>query len=241
MIAAALAIQLVACTVLPGQETFTCAPQWKMGEKANFKIAMDITSSNGEASVKMQVGQTVLKTYDGGEADVETQVQSLAVLLNGQEVNSAHSGGMKQVARVNRFGIPLAAKTEGEAGDRLSGLVLLLLAAPIAQEMKVGTPSPVTHKDTRTGKVLVKGVATLEAIRDGVATIVSNLEVFAAEGSEPSKLAVTSLVRTTDSKTIKATGTLSNVDVGFGDRLTAIQYVVERVQSESNRGIRNGS
>src|SRR2546429_185820 len=99
---------LLAAGAMAHQGTFQILHTYKEGEKDTYKMNMDVTlGSMGDATVSMTLTQTIKKVYDNGDADIESKMADMHVLLGGNEVPNAGADTPPSTQRFNKYGAPV--------------------------------------------------------------------------------------------------------------------------------------
>lgn len=217
---------MLAALSFAGQEVYKFERKFKEGDKDSYKLAMSMNMNGGEVNVTMKTSQLVKKVYENGDADVETTTSDLKVNFNGQEMSPPPQ--KPRTMRINKNGMPVNAQSS--AGQRGMNMNFMRYATVWgSQGLKVGETVNIDEKDANNPKNTVKGTVRLESISDGVAKLITNLDVTTDEIAKPMKIAATILLEAGSSKMNKITGTMSGISAQ-GMEIEAIQFTMERVK-----------
>ncbi len=232
---AVLLFGIASATLLAAQDSIKLERVYKAGDADKYALNIDVTMMAGQATVKMDLTQTVKKTYDNGDADIESATANTKLYLNGQEMPSDALGsgeGQKPITqRYDKFFRPVptgAAETSAARGLMNQFSFMRYGVMLSGQEIKVGETIPVEF-DSKDTKTSVTGTAKLLEIVQGVAKIQSSLKIKNPEtGDKSIDLQLVSLIDTATSKPVKVEGTVSNIPNTQGVQIDAVKFVMSR-------------
>ncbi|MCO5298226.1 MAG: hypothetical protein M9921_15365 [Fimbriimonadaceae bacterium] len=180
---------------------------YKVGESDAYSMAIAIESDMGPFDISMKMSQTVKKVYENGDADLETAVTDMTVNAMGNTMNPPAPPATLQ--RVNNRGVPIGGSTGAPGGGMRGGMGMMLNFGRFGgvmtdKEMKVGVPVAIDDPQGKT-----KGTVTLQSVADGVAVLVTKLEITQGEASQPMKVDAKIWLDTATSKLNKMEGVVS--------------------------------
>lgn len=232
---ATLLIGICAATVFAAQDSITLARTYKSGDADKYAMNIDVTMMIGQATVKMDLTQTVKKTYDNGDADIESSTANMKLFLNGQEMPADALGsgeGQKPVTqRYDKFFRPVQTGSGNETVAR--GLMnqfsfmrygIMLSGQPI----KVGETIPIDFSSKET-KTTATGSAKLIEVTGGVAKIQSSIKIKTPEtGDKAIDLQMTSLIDAASAKPIKVEGTVTDIPPSQGMQIDSLKFTMNK-------------
>lgn len=204
--------------------------KYKVGEKDTYKMNITASMSMGAAEVSFKMNQTVKKVYDNGDADIETAVTGMTITFGGNEMPGG-ADPEPTTTKVNKFGTDVGEKKDGPAGMMSQMDFSKYLAAVNGKALEVGKAIDIDVKNEKTKKQEVKGTVKLESLTEGVAKVVSDLEVFTAESTTPMKIKSTSLMDVATSKANKVQGVVTGMPEQQGMTIDKVEFTMERVKS----------
>lgn len=228
-----LMLVAVAATAFAMQDEFLLTRNYKEGDKDTYKLAVTANMSLGSADINMLMNQTVKKVYETGEADIETQVAEMRMSFGGQEMPMPNQDMPAMVQKFDKFGRPVGQPQGaggGMAGGMMSQMSFMRYAGFTGEKpLKVGETMKIDVKDEKEGSHTT-GTVVLEKISEGVAFIVSNLEVKNKQtGDTPMKIAMKSQVLVASGKLHKVDGDITNLpDTGQGMTVDSVKLIMER-------------
>lgn len=228
-----LMLVAVAATAFAMQDEFLLTRNYKEGDKDTYKLAVTANMSLGSADINMLMNQTVKKVYETGEADIETQVAEMRMSFGGQEMPMPNQDMPAMVQKFDKFGRPVGQPQGaggGMAGGMMSQMSFMRYAGFTGEKpLKVGETMKIDVKDEKEGSHTT-GTVLLEKISEGVAFIVSNLEVKNKQtGDTPMKIAMKSQVLVASGKLHKVDGDITNLpDTGQGMTVDSVKLIMER-------------
>ena len=173
--------------------------------------------------------QEIVKVYDNGDADQKTSITSMRNLFNGNELPSQPGTGERTfVERITPAG-GVAAKA-GTANE-LNGMNELFTTGSrlAGKSFRVGEVVTINDVDPKEPRNKVTGTAKLESVVDGVAKVVSQLEISIAEQAKPMRASSTSWIEVSTSKMIKMEGKASGLIAGKGLDINEAKFTMERI------------
>jgi len=218
------------------QDSFSFAKKYKEGDKDAYNYKLSLEGGPGSIDVMFVFTNLVKKTYDNGDADIETEVSNMKVLFNGNEMPTppAQQTSTKRSQRVNKFGQFVASdETNSGGGGRMSVNFLQFVGAGIERPLKVGETVNVDYKDPKDAKRTAKGTVKLDSIAGGLAKVIANLDITTPEmqSDKPVKLAINATFDTATTKLEKADGTASNLPSQGAVDIKAMQFSLERIKA----------
>ncbi len=223
-------LALFTCAYAATQDSITFDQNWKVGGGDTQRIGMAMTLPVGDVVVTMVSTQKALKVHENGDADVETSLADMVVLLNGNKMDVPGAGSSpRTVTRMNRVGMPLE---RPQSAGRGMGLEFIAFACVVVdKKMKAGEVATIDYASSAEPKVRIKGVTTIESIADGTAKVVGRYQVWADPADEkPMQVAMTHWIRVSDSKFMKSEGTFTDVPSQQGIAISAVQYTMELIE-----------
>lgn len=179
----------------------------------------------GSIDISLDRSETVLKVYENGDADVESVVSNVKVLVNGAQVEAGQQGEQKSKQKIDRYGRSVGDKAGAQGSNPLDFLKLLNLAD--GRTWKVGEALQIQFKEKGPPEVTGKGSGTLVSFESGVAKFTASLEVTTAGSDKPAKITFTSFYDAATGQLNKTEGSLSGLPAGPFP-VETVQVVVER-------------
>jgi len=212
----------LAVAAFAAQDTFTLDRKYKVDERDSYKVAASLEMTGGSGEASMTLMQTVVKTYENGDADIALSSKDARFVMDGQEMIEELE---EIVVRVDKRGLPASASEHGP----LSGVSTLLSASGLVDKpMKTGETLKVDI-EAKDGRPKAKGTVKLESVKDGVATIVSDMDVTSDEfDGATCKLTATALIDVATSKPNKIELKCLFADAGF--EIKSIKATIERIK-----------
>jgi len=208
------------------QESLTTERKYVAGEKDTYTMKMSIEGGPGDFSMFMKIIQSITKVYDNGDADLEVEIPEFKMSMGGNDMPSQQIPTQK--SKVNKYGKSL---DEREAGNPMMNMQFLQYSSYFGEKpLKVGELIDFSEVDKKNPKNKVKGKMKVEEIKDGVAKILSLLDVYIPEAEQPLKLSVTSLVDVKTGKLNKSEGRVTDLPTQGGMTIEAMVYTLERVK-----------
>lgn len=232
-------IALVALMGVPaGQDSFSFERAYVVGEKDVYSTKLSMESGLGSFDISMDRSERVAKVYPNGDADIETEISNLSVLMNGEPLQGGTSGGagpQKTSEKVDKYGRPSAsgASRGGTTGaSRRGGLggaeFMRYMSLGEVKSIKVGETVSLDHADAQNPKTKVKGKATLVSIEAGVAKVQASIQVTQEGSSKPVQATFTSFYDVATKKLNRTEGTLSDLPPMGQMTVEAMQIVITR-------------
>lgn len=225
-----LLFMAVAAVTVASQDAVQFARKFKEGEKDVYNMSIQASMAMGQFDIRMQIANTIKKVYDNGDADQETAVSDMKLIMNGNEMPMPGAQGQKPtLMRINKFGSPADPKTVAAGGGMFGGMdqLLSLSQRMMDKPFKVGEVIPIDVKEKNS---TVKGTMKLESITEGVAKMVSDLNVQQEGAPKPMKITTTSWMDVASSKANKVEGTVTGVPSQQGMEIDSVKFVMERVK-----------
>jgi len=219
-------LAVVIGTAAFSQDSVTTERKYVAGEKDTYTMKMSIEGGPGDFNMFMKIIQSFTKVYDNGDADLEVEIPEFKMSMGGNEMPSQQIPTQK--SKVNKFGKSL---DEREAGNPMMNMQFLQYASYFGEKpLKVGELVEFSEIDKKNPKSKVKGKLKVEEIKDGVAKILSLLDVYIPEAEQPLKLSVTSLVDVKSGKLKKSDGRVTDLPTQGGMTIDALVFTLERVK-----------
>jgi hypothetical protein len=214
---------LVAAAAFAAQDTVQFKRNYVVGDQDRYRMKMVGDSQFGSFEISMLMSQTVKLLHDNGDADVETSMTEFKIMAMGQEMSPP--GMPPTTQRITPSG-----EVKGGAPSGANPMALMRFAmVPVGTPMKVGETVPVNHNDEKAGEKIV-GSYKVESVTEGIAKVVTNLEVTMAEaGEEPMKMSFTTLVEVKTSKMNQVSGSIKNLPAG-GLPVDEMKFSLERIR-----------
>lgn len=206
--------------------------KYKVGETDNYKMNVDVSMSMGAVQVSMDMSQVVKKTYDNGDADIETTIKNMKIMFGGQEIPSpADSEPPAMLERYNKYGAQVStskADTSGNPMAQMMNFSKFSSFLPVGG-LEVGKVYPIDTK-TEKGKQEAKGTVKVESIADGVAKFLADMDVNVEGQDKPLKIKSTSLIDVATSKPNKVEGTVTGIPSEQGMEIEQVKFIMERLK-----------
>lgn len=215
------------CAAAAGeQDTFRFSQKYHAGEKSQFQIKLSMEAPQaGSIDISMERTDTVLKVYENGDADVESVVENIKVLVNGAPMDAGQHGSPKSTRKLDKYGRGIEGKPEAQGENPLDFLKYLNLAD--GRTWKVGEAQAIQYTEKGPPAVNGKGTGTLVSLEAGVAKFTASLEVTTAGNDKPSKMTFTSFYEAASGRLNKTEGTITGLPMGVVP-IDSVQIVVER-------------
>lgn len=208
------------------QEGFSPARTYTLGEKDVYGLSMRMDAGQYMVSISGKLNYEVKKVHENGDADVESKAGELTIDALGDIIKQP--AGEPRLVRYNRFGAPM--EKEAPKGQKQPIFMSFLTYRP-GVAMKIGETIKVDETLENSAKTQVKGTAKLEGITDGVAKIVSKLEVSESKAKKPTKISSIGYFDTKTSKLNRSESKLTDVDPAEMQGMppiSSITIVIER-------------
>lgn len=216
---------LFAAAAAAVQNPVTFERKFKEGEKDDYRVSLVVSTAMGDAEIQMTLTQTVKKVYDSGSADLENTTTDLKVAFNGQEVNVPASQVPASTTKVDKYGMPIG-KANAPGSPLNFGFLRYATLLP-STGVKLGETVNIDHKDPDNPKNTVSGTVRFEGVTDGVAKVISKLEISNDQSASPMKVVLTSWIDQSTNKVTKAEGTASNLPSQGGMQVNSVQFHME--------------
>lgn len=218
---------LVAYLALAGfvsaQDSITLRRTFEKGDRDTYAARFSIKIPAGDVDISLRTRQTVGKTFDNGEAELESQLLELKTQLNGESIDRASAGQSEKIVyRVDAMGRPLTEPEKSAFGFRILQYAGLLADRSLCP----GESADVAWTDPQRSKRRLSGRVTLASADAKVAKLISTWEVDAENGGAPMQIAMTSFIDRASGKLERASGTITGT--GGEAQVEAIQFSIER-------------
>lgn len=202
--------------------------KWKSGETDKQRIGLAFSTQMGDVALTITAEQKVAKTFENGDAEVEVRVTELKVLFNGSEMPQQAPPTQALTMRMDKRG--MLARQPGQR--RGMGIEFLAYAHLVPDRpLKPGEATEIAYSAPDNPKNKVTGTIKFDSISDGTAKLIGRYEVWTDNGGdEPTKVTMSSWVRISDSKIVKAEGTFSNFRLQSSMPPTAAQFTMELIE-----------
>jgi hypothetical protein len=217
----------LAAGAFAGQDSVKLERSYKVDDVDTYRFQMKMTGAMGDIGVSMNMTQTVKKVYENGDADIETLVKDMKVSVMGQEFTPPT--GPAEVARYTRSGVPATASRGGPG----PGMDFMRYAWMMAgRELKVGETIPINVEPTAESKTRVGGTVKLESIANGVATVISALEVAPEGATKPLRMNTTAQMDVATMKPNRIEGKATDLPSMGGQmpEIQSMEFIMERVR-----------
>lgn len=210
---------MLASAAFAGQDSVSLAHKYKVGDKDLYTMSMKLELAAGEITVAGEMTQTVLKVYENGDADLETKTGELTVNAMGQENKVPATPATTQ--KVNKFGQPM----EAPKGQDMAPF--LMLGGLFGDgNLKVGETKTIDQSTPSDEKSKVKGTIKVDSVTDGVAKLISSLDVSSPKAPKPLHFDTTTWVSTDSGRVQKLEGKASGMDDGGGQGIKGMSFTM---------------
>lgn len=184
-------------------DTVKLTRSYTEGQIEKFDETFAMVVQGGDWKIKDMRTLTVKRVYPNSQIDIEAAVTNIAINMAGQETRN---DDQKSTRRVDQNGMPIDPRQPGTLDYPRTEALLFGRDLPVGQEL------PVEWKDAKDAKSKIKGTVKVESVKDGVAKIVSNLQIWDAKtGDSPMKVTITTTVDVATSKIQKVEGLVTNL------------------------------
>jgi hypothetical protein len=220
-------ISIVLCLGLASsQDSVKLQKTFKVGDKERFFTKLSLSVAFGDVDVHLKTEQRVLKLFENGDAELETELLEIKTLVNGQPMDVAREADTRKATmRVNAMGMPSETDSKG-FGFSFLQFVGLLGDKPL----DMGKKTPVAWTDPANEKRKASGTITLESVADGLAKLISSWEIHTPANPKPLKIDMTSFIETNSGRLKKASGTILGAQ-SSGVEVKAIQFSMESIEN----------
>lgn len=201
---------------------------YKVGEQDTYAMKMVATMGQmGEVTIQFKTSQKVVKTYDDGSADIESTTSDMKIVFGGQEMPSPDQAPPVVKQKFDKYGNPVG-KAEG-GNPMMEQMNFSRFASVFGKDgLVVGKDIPIDVKNDKTKKQEVLGTAKLDSVKDGVATLLSDLKVWTEEAEKPMKIKMTTTVDTTSAKVNSVKGTVTELPDQQGMTIDKVDFEMTR-------------
>lgn len=207
---------------------------FKSGEKDKYTFRVQGKMPMGEMDITMSMLQEILKVHENGDADQKTTIADVKLLMNGSDMTQMvppGAFGQPVTVRISKNGMPVDKKAAAQGPAGMGQLMSIGNSIAFDKPMKVGQTIPINQTDPKDPKSKVTGSMTLESITDGVAKILSTVEITTAQTtSKPMKIVSTSWIEVASAKPNKVEGTLTGMPEQGGMSFEDMKFSMERAK-----------
>jgi hypothetical protein len=189
------------------QDAFSSVRTYKVGDKDVYALSMAMKHNTAEAVIRGKVSYEVKKTYENGDADIETRSFEVSVNAMGTEMKQPDSPAKS--FRYDRYGTALEKNVPIQ--ERQPYFMKFMTYRPIAP-LKVGETVKVKEMIDEDSNSEVKGTAKLESLKDGIAKIVSVLDITRDKKKKPIRLESNGYFDAATSKLIRSESKFTSPD-----------------------------
>lgn len=205
---------------------------YKEGESDVYRTTVVASTTGGTLEMTAEVKQTVMKLYENGEVDVETDIGRPQMAFNGQiippELIADRVAPEIVTTRLDKSGTPIS----GESKSSFSKLVLsmFLYSAFVSEnDLRIGEAIKIDRTyGEGDRKQHTTGTSSLEEIKDGMGKLHTKLSIASAGQAEPTKVDVTSYIELSTAKPKKVSGTITGLPENNGLRTESVDFKIER-------------
>jgi len=217
-----LGMALLLSALASAQDSLSLARTYVAGDKDVFGASMKMDGPVA-VSITFKMTYEVKKVYDNGDGDIELKIYDRVAEVGGQTAKQQDSP--PTVTRTDKFGLP--AKASNPMGvEQPAFMNFLVYRSP--STMKVGEPVNVDEKMSDKAKTQVKGTAKLESITDGVAKVVTSVDITSEKSKKPMHLDSIAYLDVKTAKLNRAESHLTNIDSEQMQGITSMTVVIER-------------
>jgi hypothetical protein len=216
--------------VSTGQDAFSPARTYVAGEKDVYGLSMKMATGSNDVTITGKLSYEVKKVYENGDADLESKTYDVVISAMGTVMNQPNAN--PRLVRYNKFG---AAIEQGVPKDQRQPIFMRFLTYRSEGAMKVGEAVQVDETLDDEQKTRVKGSAKLESLADGVAKVVSNVEITNVKSKKPTKISSIGYFDVKTSKLNRAESRLQDVEPGAMPGLPALQSITVVIEREHSK------
>lgn len=209
------------------QDSFTPARTYIVGDKDIFGANMKMDASVSIA-MTFKMSYEVKKTYDNGDADIELKAYDRSIDVGGQITKQPDS--IPSVGRYDKFGMP--AKVANTLAVQQPSFMNFIVYRS-SSTLKLGQPVNIDEDLGDKAKTHVKGTAKLESITDGVAKMVTSVDVNTEKSKKPMHLDSISYLDVKTAKLNRVESKLTNIDTDQMPGISSMTVVLEREKAAS--------
>jgi len=203
-------------------QTFHPGHKFVVGDSDVYGVGVQAHTSAGEIDLSSDTTRKVVKVYDNGDADIETKVANLTVVIGGQPYPTPEQP--PNTTRVNKMGMAVSQASKSTALNFMQfGLYFG------EQDLSVGQKNTFEHSDEKDPKNHYKASVKLLS-RDGdKAKISVVVDSFTSHQDTPMHLEGTATVDAATNRLISFTGTAKNLPpMGGGVTVSSADFSMER-------------
>lgn len=209
------------------QDSFNPARTYTMGEKDVYGLSMRMVAEKYDATIVGKLSYEVKKVYQNGDADMETKSYDLLFTIMGQDYKQPE--GTPRLLRYDKFG---AAIEKNVPKDQRQPIFMSYLTYRTPASMKPGETVKIAEKREDEEKTEVKGTSKLESLADGIAKVVSNLDISNAKQKKPTHIESIGYYDAKTSKLNRVECRLTNLDPGELPGMPPLQSITVVIERE---------
>lgn len=227
-----LGLALTVFAAASDQDAIKLERKYVEGDKDIYAVQIELATAGGTAGFSFTDTRVIKKVYDNGDADIEDNMSDLKNSFNGIELpkdpNLANKPVPPQTLRYDKFGKAIKGDTP-TPGPGMPGIELIRsLMATSSNPISPGKSYKLDEKDPKDPKYHLTGTAKLDSVKDGVASLSSDVEVVASStGYKPAHFKSTAQFDV-------AKGRMTKVD-GTGTGLVVNEMPIKTMKISLNR------
>lgn len=178
-----------------------------------YVMKMQMDSPVGPIDLSMDMKETVKKLYDNGDADIESTVSNMVVNVQGREQRPPNTQKGTTV-RYTKYGTPVPGQKTGQG---MNGMNFMQFGNLMGENsLKVGETRTFDQADKDNPKNHIKGTVKLDSNENGVAKLITSVDIFQNGAEKPMHVDATSWIETSIGKMKKYEGKVTNLPMGGG-------------------------
>jgi len=211
-----------AMTLALAQDAFSPVRAYTVGDKDIYAINMKMDGGL-DVSIVFKQSYVVKKVYENGDADLETKIYDRTMDIAGQTSKQPDSDPV--VTKYDKFFIP-ARITDPSKPQQPA--FMSFIAYRSTQIVKVGQVINIDEDLKDKLDTHVKGTSKLDSITDGIAKMITSVDIKNAKSKKPMHLDSISYLDIKTSKLNRAESKVSNVESDEIPGVKNITVVLER-------------
>lgn len=215
-------LAFAAVTLALAQDAFSPVRTYAVGDKDVYGCNMKMDGGL-DVSFVFKQSFVVKKVYENGDADVETKVFERTLNVAGQASKQPDADTL--VVRYDKFFIP--AKVTDPSKPQPPAF-MSFIAYRSAQTVKIGQVINIDEDLKDKLNTHVKGTSKLDSITDGIAKMITSVDIKNAKTKKPMHLDSISYLDVKTSKLTRAESKVSNVESDEIPGVKTITVVLER-------------
>jgi hypothetical protein len=215
----ALLLAFAACAA----DTVKFVREYTEGQVDKFNVTIAMVFPTATWTFKALDTLTVKKVYPDGEVDIETAATDMKADVPGQDVPTPDQ---KSTRRFGKDGMPAGDLAAGGPQFDYARTEALLFG----RDLTVGNDVAIEWTAPKDAKSKIKGTFNVQSVKDGLATVVSKLQIWnSGTGDKPMQATFTTLIEVVTSKIQKVDGVVTDLPIG-ADSPTPKQMKITRVR-----------